>query len=53
VMQSAFFITYLLSLRWETDNMDKRIGLLSPIEFQLLVCPSLGSDLGHFRFGTS
>ena len=26
-MQSAFFITYLLSLRWETNNMDKRIGL--------------------------
>jgi hypothetical protein len=26
-MQSAFFITYLLSLRWETDNIDKRITL--------------------------
>jgi hypothetical protein len=32
VMQSAFFITYLLSLRWETNNMDKRIGLDALIE---------------------
>jgi hypothetical protein len=33
--------------------VDECIGLLSPIEFQLLVCPSLGSDPDHFRFGTS
>jgi hypothetical protein len=31
-MQRAFFITYLLSLRWKTNNMDKRIGLDSSID---------------------
>jgi hypothetical protein len=31
-MQSAFFITCLLSLRWETNNMDKRITLKASIQ---------------------
>jgi len=33
-MQSAFFITRLLSLRWETNNnnMDECIGLMATVE---------------------
>jgi hypothetical protein len=31
-MQSAFFITHLLSLRWETNNMDECIGLIASVE---------------------
>jgi hypothetical protein len=45
VMQSVFFITYLLSLTWETNNMTKRIGL-NPFIENSDTCPTSGLILG-------
>jgi hypothetical protein len=43
MMQSPFFITHLLSLRWQTNNVDECIGLNTSTEMNRLSTLSHGA----------